>query len=411
MIMGDDRVEGQNGGDSALEAGCGPSSACTLDLGHRMALTCWAPDPDTLRARLSFGKRVVGESSFTSGRPRWRWRVATRVMRAEFAVVVDVFAGELRVCADVAVHHRARGGSWRQLIDLDEVTVVCFGPSVGRVGGSTAVHAPVFEDASWGHSLPCSPAILRFFVDDRKRWLVPVGQLAKDSLFPEHPPFVFNTVACVGGGGGGDRRYNDPDSPWFNVFFGYYQLDCAKVLWSRPFGYRSAAGERSMVEGDDLLRLGMADWNWFSNWMYGIPGDIARRYSSLGTSRATVSDPEVRPVGSKRWHRIRLQDVEVASCHQGSGQGARRLVKNSPLAPVWRQAFGPPIRRQPALPSFVPTTLDAVCDLSYWEDDDYFHTIVFGATALSGTEPGFLAAQLGSLQAVIQGSYSDLGFP
>jgi hypothetical protein len=270
----------------------------------------------------------------------------------------------------------------------------------------------MIEDAMWGRSLPCSPAVLRFHVDDRRRSLAAAGRRAKQTLFAEDPPIIFNTVACVGcGPGDEERRYNDPDSVWFNVFFGYYQIDCAKGAWSRPFAYQSGAGEESVVIGDELIRLGVADWIWFSNWMYGLPQDVARRYSSAGARRATVSEQERHQIGRRWWHRVRLEGVEVPSCEEGQRPGERRLVHNTPLDGIWRRSFGPARRRPGWRHSFAPVTLEAISDLCYWEDDDEFHTVVFGATARAGTDPSFLQVQLTALRAVMETSYPDMGFP
>lgn len=339
--------------------------------------------------------------------------MALPFVRAELVMVVDVFSGEVRASARVAVRGpvRSRGGAWRQVVDISSLTVARFAPSVGRVGGSTAVHPPMVDDAQWGHSLPCSPAVLRFFIDDSRRSLASAGQRVKRALFAEHPPFVFNTVACVGcDPGSDDRRYNDPRSPWFNVFFGYYQIDCAKDAWSRPFAYRSAAAADSVVVADDLIRLGLADWLWFSNWMYGLPEDLALRYSSSGGRRATVSDQGLHQIGRKRWHRVRVEGVEVASCQEGDRAGHRRLAHNSPLSAIWRRSFGPVRRRSHWPQSFQPVTLEAVSDMCYWEDDQAFHTVVFGATSSAGTDPAFLQTQLKALRAVIETSYPDVGF-
>lgn len=397
---------------------CAPHS---LDLGHGIELACWAPsESGALRVRFSFAGRVLMERSFTARRPRFRWQVAVPVVRADVAIVIDAFSGEVRISAHLAVPSPLRSPgrawrqsrAWRQVVDVSGATVVRFAPSVGRVGASTAVHPPMIDDARWGRSLPCSPAVLRFFVDDDRRVMAAAGRLAKRDLFAEQPPFVFNTVACVGCDPGRmDRAYNDPDSPWFNVFFGYYQIDCAKAAWSRPFAYRSAAGAESVVAADELVRLGLADWIWFSNWMYGLPGDVAVRYSSAGAHRATVSDQEVHQIGRRRWHRVRLEGVEVASCQEGEDPGAGRLARNTPLSAMWRRSFGP-ARRRPQWPqSFAPVTLEAVSDLCYWEDDEAFHTVVFGGTARAGTDPAFLQTQLSALQAVIETSYPGLGFP
>lgn len=408
---------------------CAPYS---LDLGHGIELACWAPsESGALRVRFSFAGRVVMERSFTARRPqpqpwplrarivgptRGRWQVALPLVRADVAIVIDVFSVEARISAHLAVPSplRSRPRAWRQsrawmqVDDAREATVVRFAPSVGRIGAPPCTH--LWSMTLWGRSLPCSPAVLRFFVDDDRRAMAAGWQSGTCSPSTRRlcsTPSPASVVILASRTG----RYNDPDSPWFNVFFGYYQIDCAKAAWSRPFAYRSGAGAESVVIADELVRLGLADWIWFSNWMYGLPEDVAVRYSSAGAHRATVSDQEVHQIGRRRWHRVRLEGVEVASCQEGEGSGARRLARNTPLSAIWRRSFGP-ARRRPQWPqSFAPVTLEAVSDLCYWEDDEEFHTIVFGATARAGTDPAFLQTQLSALRAVIETSYPGLGFP
>ncbi|MHB1535578.1 MAG: hypothetical protein ACYC1D_13410 [Acidimicrobiales bacterium] len=284
-------------------------------------------------------------------------------------------------------------------------------PGVGQIADSVVVHAPVVDDPRWGRSQLRTPAVLRLFVDDSRRAGTSVGARVKQVLFPAHPPFVFNTVACVGGvDKDAPGLYSDPESHWFNVFLGYYRVDCNKSLWSRPFAYRAAEAAASAVDPDDILRLGKADWNWFSNWIYGLPADVALSCSSLDGDEVTISEPRTVLIGGRRWHQLRLSGARMASCYQAGAPGARRLVRHFPLAGLWRRAFGLPYPRPQFPQSFLATSLEAVCSLSYWEDNTAFHTVIFGASAAVGTDPGFIAVQQTALHQVIEQAYPALGF-
>ncbi|MDQ6784199.1 MAG: hypothetical protein M3063_12335 [Actinomycetota bacterium] len=328
-------------------------------------------------------------------------------------MVLDVFAGELRLETDVAIRRRTRRDStapWQQVADRHHV-MFRFAPAAGKVAGSAVVHAPLLDDPVWGRSQLCTPAVLRLFIDDSKRAVTPVGRRVKQLIFADCPPFVFNTVACVGAvDPDAAGLYSDPLSHWFNVFFGYYQVDCAKSHWSRPFAYRSADGAASAVEPDDIVRLGAADWNWFSNWVYGIPGDVALSHSSVPTDEIAVSQPCQVDIGGRRWHQLRITGVRMASCYQAGGGEAGRLVHNSAITGLWRRAFGLPHPRAQVHESFVATSLETVCELCYWEDGTGFHTMVFGATAIVGTDPGFIDAQQAALHRVIIEAYPTMGF-
>jgi hypothetical protein len=328
-------------------------------------------------------------------------------------VVLDVFAGEVRLVTDVALRRRPAEGvghRWKQVARGRHV-LMRFAPAAGQVAGSAVVHAPVVDDPVWGGSQLCTPAVLRLFVDDSNRLVTRVGRLVKRRIFPEYPPFVFNTVACVGGvPADSPGLYSDPLSPWFNVFFGYYQVDCAKSLWARPFAYRAAEGAASALAPEDIVRLGTADWNWFSNWVYGIPSDVAVSYSSPQTDDIAIGPTRMVDIAGRRWHQVHISGVRVASCYQAGGRGARRLARNSIAAPIWRRGFGLPHPRSQVSQSFVPTKLETVCELCYWDDETAFHTLVFGATAAVGTDPGFIHAQQAALRRIMADAYPMMGF-
>lgn len=375
----------------------------TLRLGRGLALNVSYPSgPDTVHLGLAWRGRSLLGRSFAVGRSPARLAADLKIVKVGVALQLDVFAGEVVLSLDRSFKGRAPVCTRRVLLR--------FAPSLGRIADSVVVHAPVVDDAAWGRSQLCTPAVLRLFVDDSRRFGTPVGARVKEILFPDHPPFVFNTVACVGGVyEDAPGLYGDPESHWFNVFLGYYQVDCDKSLWSRPFAYRAAESAASVVDPDEVLRLGKADWNWFSNWIYGVPGDVALSWSSLGGDEVTVAEPRLVLIGGRRWHQLRLSGAQMASCYE-AGVPARRLVRHFPLGALWRRAFGLPHPRPQFPQSFVATSLEALCSLCYWEDDTTFHTVIFGACAAVGTNPGFIAVQQAALQRVIEQAYPSLGF-
>jgi hypothetical protein len=291
--------------------------------------------------------------------------------------------------------------------------VLRFDPSLGKVADDTAPRPPIVLNPAFGRSQPCAPTILRIHVDDAERELCRVGRIVKQEMFPGYPPFVFNTVACVGAfPPGGPGLYTDPNSVWFNVFTGYYQLDCLKADWTRPFGYDRANGVGSKPVGEDLARLGKSDWNWFSNWCYGVPEEDLIPYSGVDMRTIRVSDTVVT-IGKTHWHEVELEGVEVASCYVSDAPGAGQLASNTVLRDVWQRGFGLP-RPDAAFPdSFLPTTMKAVVDMAYWEDAAAYHTVIFGGTAVVNAgraDAAFIQAQLQVTKAVIAIDYPGLGF-
>ncbi len=385
----------------------------TVPLGYGLKFSCAFPDLDKVEVALSFRNHRLLHWLFTDEDPGTPRCHDLGLVRLAFGVASDMFDGEVTWTCTVDVRS-SRRSAWRRVFDREHRVLLRFDPSIGEVGGRTEACPPKVDDPKgFGTSQPCTPTVLRFHVDETAREVCKVGSIVKRVMFRDYPPFVFNTVACVGAFDppGAPGPYTDPDSQqWFNIFLGYYQLDCVKSLWPRPFGYTKPDGSRSVVEPEDLVRLGKSDWNWFSNWCYGVPWDALVATSSIPASINTVVKGPVT-IGNRQWHEVTIEGTEVASCYESDAPGAEKLVENSDVREVWQRSFGAPCPR-PAYPrSFVPITVDAVVDMAYWEDDEAYHTVIFGGTANVRTDPKFLQLQLDATRAVIRSKYPDLGFP
>jgi hypothetical protein len=241
--------------------------------------------------------------------------------------------------------------------------------------------------------------------------------------------FVFNTVPCVGEPGPQNiGKYTDPESCWFNVFLGYYQIDVDAQKWGRPFGYVCDHKAESAVRRDDLIRLGKADWNWFSNWMYGVPTEAIEPYMTV-PGEATVTVLGVTQIGASDWHEVAVENVRVASTYESDTAGARKLVGRGPLGHAWRDSFGLPQPRPDRTKSFFPTCLRARLYMAYsWQDANHepgrkhrpptFHTYMFGATVWADDprrndafKNEFMAAQLACIRRLIESNFATQGFP
>lgn len=383
-----------------------------LDLGHGLCLHCSVPSLDgAVRVALGFEHRELFSTVFRPHAPPHAVRHAGERLDVSLELTVDAFAGEVRAGGHLKV--RAPGSPhWRTVFDAPDDVLVRFSPGVGEVAGRSAVQEPLVIDPRYGRSQLCTPAVLRIFVSDEDRAFSRAGELAKQRLFADLPPFVFNTVACVGQAEGAERLglYTNPNSPWFNVFFGFYQLDAAKSRWSRPFGYHAADGVDSEVAAEDVARLGKSDWNFFSNWNYGVPEEVIDRYTDVDMAKMPVQPRAPERIGDSLWHGLTIDAVEVASAYESDLPGARRLESNTILTGVWRDSFGMPNPQPDWSTSFVATRLRASVWMAYWEDDEAFHTTIFGGTLTEGTDPEFLAVQLDAVRTVMERSYPELGF-
>ncbi len=378
----------------------------TVALGRGFELDCTFPSFEAVETTMRFRRRKLWHHRFDARSRLHEHHASLGLLRASLGFEADMFRGSLTWRFGLA-WRPLPGRRWRDLVHSADRVLLEFDPCLGEVAGATATYPPEV-DAAFGKSQTCTPTVLRIHVEDHHRDLCGVGRRVKGAMFPDHPPFVFNTVACVGAfPEGGPGLYTDPRSVWFNVFLGYYQLDCLKSLWTRPFGYQAAGGSGSEPVPEDLVRLGKSDWNWFSNWDYGVPEAALLPYSAVDMSEVGFVDHGLVAIGRSHWHDVELSDVEVGSCYVTD---ADQLVRNTIIDSMWRKGFGAPCPRPEWPASFIPTKVNARVYMAYWEDDASYHTVLFGGTAAVGADPAFLATQLAAARTVIDAHYPDLGF-
>jgi hypothetical protein len=144
--------------------------------------------------------------------------------------------------------------------------------------------------------------------------------------------------------------------------------------------------------------------------MYGVPIEAVEPYSAPDAAGVEVTESGLSRIGRSLWHGMTLHGVEVASTYESPAPGALRLTTNTVIDDVWRRSFGLPAPSAAWPESFVSTRLVAQVDMAYWEDDDAFHTVIFGGTAAIESDPEFLAAQMAAVREVIARTYPELGF-
>jgi hypothetical protein len=307
---------------------------------------------------------------------------------------------------------------WRRL-GLD--VVIRKAPLVGEVKNAIFVHGADFEDPVFGASR-AMPTVLEIVVDDdEERRPANVGALVKKALFPHEHRFIFNVAfSCGDPGLFGRGLYTDPQSIWFNVFFGYYQLDVPRPQWERPFGYRLDEGH-PRIQFDDVVRIGKADWNYFSSRVYGVPLDAIRPLDRFDMGKIAHQHLGRVRIGESWWDHVTLDGVEVVSAYTAPGE-VHRLEDSDPLlSPIWRALFGRPHPRPGPTPSFVPTVMRAELYMAYEEGKDLdlgsraWKTLIFGGTVRSdhpdrAEADRFLALQLAALRKVMAHAYARAGF-
>jgi hypothetical protein len=216
-------------------------------------------------------------------------------------------------------------------------------PLLGEIGDRFEVVPAVLEDPEFGES-SSYPNVLEIIVSDHERWPLGVGSLVNELFFFKDPEIVFNVCFSCHRSERGRSEYADPRSHWFNVFFGFYEIDVPCDEWERPFGFETKDERDQRIEFEDLLRIGKSDWNYFSNYLYGVPRDVVHRHDELSDPEiATSVADEPVDVGGQRFLQCEVDGLEVVSGYTAPGA---KLANNVPFfSEIWRDKFGtcPPV--------------------------------------------------------------------
>jgi hypothetical protein len=365
----------------------------------------WSTDLSTVH--VSLVQDVTGtpiwETTLTPTNSAIRWKGDQGLLREELDLSVDLSLGELVVKASAG--HRLPGMDWS---DNKIEEHLYWNPVLGSVAGHGIAYPPVIDSHEFGKSRSVVPNINRIVVDDKPRLGTDVGNKVKTIFFAHEPAFLFNVCFAVGEFTlGGSGLYGDPSSIWFNVFMGYYEID-VPVSRGRPFGYQTESTSSRQIEGSDLTRIAKADWNYFSNYIYGVPEEYIRPHNTL-TDQVTFQQTTER-IGNKDWDHVVVDGVKVVSGYAPAGRG---LLNNSALlSPVWRETFGGAVTKPTeGVPPFVGTTLQAGMYMSFHKEDGRYRTRIFGGTITDRHKnQDFFNAQMGACKNVIVANFSSLGF-
>ncbi|MCP5067068.1 MAG: hypothetical protein GY946_10930 [bacterium] len=236
------------------------------------------------------------------------------------------------------------------------------------------------------------------------------GEAAKRALFPDYPEFDFTVVfASAQPDFFRVSDFANPESHWFNVFYGYYDVVVPAEL-GRPFGYKQQDGQW-IVDFEDVARLGKADWNYFSNHLYGVPRHVVEEHNETDMDDIET-DSEREKVGTYEWDKIRMKNTSVVSGYT-SKHGQKWEIFDACLTRFWRFQFGTHPSVEGYDTSFPATKLSAkgwMCFVP--EEGGGYRTHIFGGTVNLDYEVDqgtrelnarFMDRQLAALRTIIEG--------
>jgi len=236
-----------------------------------------------------------------------------------------------------------------------------------------------------------------------------IGERAKRALFPQDPEFDF-TVVFASAKPDFFRKsdYANPDSHWFNVFYGYYDVVVPAEM-GHPFGYREVDGEW-VVHFEDIVRIGKADWNYFSNHVYGVPNHVVEHHNDLDMGDIE-SDAQREKIGDYEFDKIHVANTSVVSGYT-SAHGEKWEIFDLCLTEFWRFLFGTHHSVEGHDASFPPTRMRAKGWMCFAPiEEGGWRTHIFGGTvnldyevdeATRATNARFMDRQLEALRSVIE---------
>jgi hypothetical protein len=293
---------------------------------------------------------------------------------------------------------------------------------IGEIDNKFFLDGADVDDPKIGKSR-AFPTAQEIVVDDERSAPAGVGQLVDRTFFKGSPKLVFNVAfSCADSNPFKPGAYGDPHSIWFNVFFGYYEIDVAQKAWGRPFGYEA---DLTTVRWDDILRIGKSDWNDFSNCVYGVPNEFIEATNRIDDPLTETTWHGREPVGGKHFDLLQLNHVEMVTAYEAKN-GAQLSNNDRIFSPVWRVAFGQPCPRPSHPTSFFPVRMSAklyMCFHADEQDTDFdepvHRTFLFGGTInetwadtpeKKKENERFLALQMNAVEKVMTHSYKDVGF-
>lgn len=316
---------------------------------------------------------------------------------------------------------------------------------IGEINERTFVPSAYMNDSEFGRSWYW-PLVLEIRVANNIL-LDPggVGKRVKKRLFNSSDYkgiFYFNVnFSCAHHRLSEKSSYCDPLSHWFNVFYGYYQIDVPKSKWKRPFGYKENC-EKPEPRGEDIIRIGKADWNYFSNYLYGVPERMILDHNcnSLSDNSVFTQGQHRIKIGEKYWDYSEIDNMSVITAYQA--EKGKRVAGNSIFSRIWRDCFGLANPRENFPESFFPTRMKIAsytCFLERMDNDlkeEVYSTFIFGGSInlnfpeyatrknrdlskeklqkeqkrLEAFNNRFLNKQLEVIRNLIADEYSDLGF-
>ncbi len=227
---------------------------------------------------------------------------------------------------------------------------------IGEINGDLIGKPVYINDKKFGESTDYS-TILEIDVskNEKNHFLNDVGKLVRKRYFDFD--FIFNVCfSCAKPKIFDIDEYADPYSIWFNVFFGYYQIDIPFNNRRYPFGFN----EDMTINPIEILKIGKSDWNFFSNYLYGVPLKVIEGNNEvvdISQKEINSSMVETEIIHGVEFYKITVNFFKVISAYEANDD--MELTNNFNNF-VWQTLFGYPVSRNEFDKSFITTNMKSV---------------------------------------------------
>lgn len=290
---------------------------------------------------------------------------------------------------------------------------------VAQINDKIILNVPKVDDPKIGKS-KSAPFALRINVGPNATGFpAGIGKVVHNALFSAYPRFVFKVAfAAAETDLLGRGNYANPASIWYNVFFGFYEIVVPAKAWGRPFGYADATSS-AKVRFEDIVRIGKADWNHFSNELYGVPAAAIRAFDAVDMSRIETPPVERRKVGARKWDLVNLNGLSVVGPARSTRDGKGFVDRSAIVGKLWRYVFGTSAPTSKVRKSFAETKMRGRFYISFKADNEggeaVYKTWMFGGTVNEGypdkaENERFLGLQMRSIEEIMARE-KGIGFP
>ena len=227
---------------------------------------------------------------------------------------------------------------------------------IGEINNNLTAYPVYVKSDEFGEST-YYPNILEIKVnkDAKSFFLKDVGALVREKYFDFD--FIFNVCfSCAKPEIFDKDKYADPYSIWFNVFFGYYQIDIPFGQRNYPFGF----DENLNINPAEILKIGKSDWNFFSNYLYGVPLKVIENNPdavNIGADEIDGCRVEKEVLNGVEFYKVTVDKFKVISGYESAND---ITLMNDFTSFVWQTLFGYPVSRKEFENSFFTSNMKAV---------------------------------------------------